>query len=203
MLIFLEQRLAYLATPKTGTTAVESALSGRADIVFARDRKHMPARRFQRRVAPFVAETFRTRLETVAVMRDPVAQLASWYRYRTAPRLHGTDRSTAGMSFDDFVSDAISDTPPPRADVGSQFRFLTSDTGDVLVDHLFAYETPQAFLDFLEARFGAPVSVDQRNVSPQAEARLSDPVVARLREVRAADFDLHDRLIAAGGYLKR
>ena len=58
MLIFPESNLTYLAVPKTGSTAVEMALRPRAEIVFAKRRKHMNAQRYQSKVAPFLSKTF-------------------------------------------------------------------------------------------------------------------------------------------------
>ena len=72
MLIFLRHNLAFLATPKTGTTAVEMALKPHADIIFTKRRKHLNAVRYQRKVAPFLHDTFGKRPRSVAVMRDPV-----------------------------------------------------------------------------------------------------------------------------------
>ena len=43
MQIFFKQNLAMLAVPKTGTTALEAALRGKADILFKGRRKHMSA----------------------------------------------------------------------------------------------------------------------------------------------------------------
>ena len=115
MLIFSAENLAYFAVPKTGTTSVELALRARADIVFAKGRKHMPAQRFHAKVAPFLETAFSLRPDRVAVMRDPVDQLGSWYRYRTTADLRGSQNSTAGISFDQFILDVIADAPPPHA----------------------------------------------------------------------------------------
>jgi hypothetical protein len=201
MLIFLRHRLTFLATPKTGTTAVELALRPRAEIIFARNRKHLTAQRYQNRVAPFLAQTFGVSPETVAVLRDPVAQIRSWYRYRNAERLNGTEFSAAGMSFDDFVLGVIAADPPPPAQIGSQFAFLTDDTGALLVDHLFAYESQPRFRDFMAERLGTKADFKPKNVSPDLDAPLSAEVEAQLRAARADEFALHDRLRAAGGYL--
>jgi hypothetical protein len=201
MLIFLRHRLAFLATPKTGTTAVEMALRPKAEIIFAKGRKHVTAQRYRARVAPFLQETYGAQAEPLAVMRDPVTQIRSWYRYRNAPRLEGSPLSTRGMSFDDYVLHVISDDPPPAAQIGSQFQFLTSDTGEVLVDHLFAYESQPDFRRFLADRLGGDFEIKQRNVSPEVDAPLSPEVEAQLRRTRAAEFALYDRLRSAGGYL--
>ena len=67
MLIFLSRDLTFLATPKTGTTAVEMALKPEAEIIFSRGRKHLTALRYRRRVLPFLQETFSASPEALAV----------------------------------------------------------------------------------------------------------------------------------------
>lgn len=201
MLIFLNRNLTFLATPKTGTTAVEMALKPVAEIVFSRNRKHLTAQRYRKRVLPFLQDTFSASPEPLAVMRDPVAQIRSWYRYRSQPRLDGTKLSTKGLTFEQFVLEVLSDAPPPRAQVGSQFSFLTSGQGALLVQHLFAYEKQPAFRDFLEDRLDREIALKPKNVSPDLPAPLSTAVEAQLRAARAKEFALYDRLMAADGYL--
>lgn len=201
MLICSRQSLAYIAVPKTGTTAVEMALKPRADILFAKFRKHTTAQRFHNRIAPFLDEVFDLRPDRIAVMRDPVEQIRSWYRYRAGERQKGTENATHGLSFDDFVRDVIADDPPPHAGIGSQFNMLTSGKGRVLVHHLFAYETPTRFRSFLDERFGEEIKLKQKNVSPEISAPLSPDMLARLRAARAEEFALYDRLMQVGGHL--
>ena len=202
MLIFLRHNLAFLATPKTGTTAVEMALRSQAEIAFSRDRKHITAARYANKVAPFLEDTFGIRPPSLAVMREPVDQLRSWYRYRLQDRLAGSPASTRGIDFDGFVREVLMEDPPERARVGRQFSFLTDGADQVMADHLIAYETPQVLLDFLGARLGQPVTLEERNVSPTAEAPISEETLALLRRSRAEDFALHDRLLAEGGHLR-
>ena len=201
MLVFSAQNLAFLAVPKTGTTAIEMALRRKADIVFSRHRKHMTAARFHAKVAPFLADAFDLRPERIAVMRDPVDQIGSWYRYRLSDDLAGTKRSTRGISFDRFVLDVIADDPPEHAGIGSQFNFLTDGAGNVLVHRLFAYEDQPGLRAFLSDRFGETLAFKDWNVSPRAPTPLSPEVLARLRAARAAEFALYDRLRDAGGVL--
>ncbi|TNF59113.1 MAG: hypothetical protein EP307_11065 [Rhodobacteraceae bacterium] len=202
MLIFSAQNLAFLAVPKTGTTALEMALRRKADIVFSKHRKHMTAARFHNKVAPFLADAFDLTPERIAVMRDPVDQIGSWYRYRLSDEVAGTPRSTRGIGFDRFVLDVISDDPPPHAGIGSQFNFLTDGDGRVLVHRLFAYERQPQFRAFLEDRFGEGLDIPVKNVSPQAPTPLSAEVLARLRAARAQEFALYDSIVAAGGMLE-
>lgn len=202
MLIFSASRLAYLATPKTGTTAVEIALAPRADIIFGKRRKHMTAQHFKAKIAPFLIHTFGVEAETVAVMREPVDQLRSWYKYRARPAISGRPRSTEGLSFDDFVMAVTSEAPPDFADIGSQFRFLTNVKGVLQIDHLFAYENQPAFLDFLSDRLSGNIKLQKTNVSPIVDAPISEAVEESFRSARREEFMLYDRLVAAGGYLK-
>ncbi|APE44285.1 hypothetical protein BOO69_13420 [Sulfitobacter alexandrii] len=201
MLIFLRHGLAFLATPKTGTTAVEMALRPKAEIVFAKNRKHVTALRFSRKIAPFLEDTFGVRPEAVAIMRDPTDQIASWYRYRGSDRLLGTDLSTRDISFDTYVREVIGDDPPPRAQIGSQFNFLTDGKETVMAQHIFAYTHQADFRRFMSDRLRTEVTLKPRNVSPGADTGLSAETLARLREARAPEFALYDRVLAQGGHL--
>ncbi|GAA6201934.1 hypothetical protein [Aquicoccus sp. SU-CL01552] len=202
MLVFSEQTLAFLAVPKTGTTALEVALRSRADIAFSKQRKHITAQRFHNQIAPFLKSAFGLTPERLAVIRDPEDQIRSWYKYRTRARLEDREAATDTMSFDDFVRDVIRDDPPRHARIGSQFRFLTSARRELLVHHLFAYESQPLLLRFLEERFGAPVELGRKNVSPPAEAPLDPDLRKRLRAARAEEFALYDRVNEAGGHLR-
>lgn len=201
MLIFSAQSLAFIAVPKTGTTAIETALRPKADIIFTRHRKHMTAQRFHRRVAPFLAETYGLYPERMAVIRDPEEQIRSWYRYRAGKRQKGSEKSTVSLCFDAFVRDVISEDPPPHAGIGSQWGMLTSGSGELLVHHLFAYETQPVFRAFLSDRFGEEIALKSRNVSPSVEAPLEPATRKALRAARAREFALYERVRAAGGHL--
>jgi len=202
LLIFSAQKLAFVAVPKTGTTAIEMALKPRADIIFTKKRKHITAQRFHKKIAPFLEKEFGVKLARFAVMREPEEQIRSWYRYRAREAKQGSEFSTTGISFDQFVREVISDDAPPYAGIGSQHAMLTSYKGQVLVDHLFAHEAQPALMAFLAKRFGEEIALKPRNVSPQIEADLEPTTRAKLRTVRAAEFDLYARLSDAGGHLR-
>lgn len=201
MLVFSDEKLAFLAVPKTGTTALEQALRSRADIAFTKQRKHITAQRFHNQIAPFLKKSFGLAPERLAVMRDPEDQIRSWYKYRTRDRLQDRDAATDGLSFNDFVRDMLRDDPPAHARIGSQFRFLTSARKQLLVHHLFAYEDQPQLLHFLETRFGTRIELQRKNVSPPAEAPLAAELRDQLRVARAEEFALYDRLKQAGGHL--
>ena len=202
MLIFTPQSLAFIAVPKTGTTAVEMALKPKADIVFGKRLTHMTARRFHTKIAPFLRRSFDLRPERFAVMRDPEEQIRSWFRYRARENNQESDASTDGMSFDEFVLTTLTKDPPRFARIGSQYNMLTSGKGKVLVHHLFIYEKPLQFHAFLSDRFAEEVTLKQKNVSPPVDAPLSPDIRVKLRAARTREFDLYARLQDAGGHLQ-
>ena len=202
MLVFAQQSLAFIAVPKTGTTAVEMALKRRADIVFTKRFKHMTAQRFHSRMAPLLDEVYGLRPDRFAVMRDPEEQIRSWFRYRSRKGNRASDTDAAALSFDDFVKAVIADDPPAFAGIGSQWGMLTSGKGELMVHHLFAYETPPVFRGFLNERFDTEIALKPANVSPPVEAPLDPDLRKRLRIARAAEFDLYQRLRDAGGHLR-
>lgn len=201
MLVCSTQSLAFIAVPKTGTTAIEMALRPKADIIFGRQRKHITAQRFHNRIAPFLEREMKIRPERFAVIREPEEQIRSWYRYRARNSKSGLETSTEDMSFDQFVRDVIADDPPVHAGIGSQWNMLTGH-GEVLVHHLFAYEQPSVLHGFLNDRFGEPIVLKQKNVSPYAKAPLEPATRALLRAARAKEFALYDRVLDAGGQLQ-
>jgi hypothetical protein len=200
--IFFKQNLALLAVPKTGTTALEAALRGKADILFKGRRKHMSAAAFDRDCAPFLRKAYGLTPERVAVMRDPLNHLRSWYKYRSRSALDGSPKSTAGLDFETFVRDALERPCAAHANVGTQHKFLTLKTGQPPLHHLFAYEEMGALLAFLQARFGREIVLKTANASPALDTSLSRETEARFKAARAPDYALYERIRAAGGHLQ-
>lgn len=196
MLLFWKAKLVLLAVPKTGTTALEEALLPHADaaILNPPDKKHVTARRWRAQLAPFFENRGGRRLQTMAVIREPVDWLKSWYRYRARPEIAGSPASTAGIDFDAFVSAWLSDPEPEFARVGRQSRFVSDASGRVIVDHLFRYDALPDAVTFLEGRLNCRLTLAQRNVSAAADLTLSPAIAARLRQEAAADFALWDSL---------
>lgn len=202
MMLFWKAGLVMLAVPKTGTQAFEQALSSRADIVMRHPTpmKHINAARFRNKLLPLIDPRGKAQLKTLAVIREPLDWLGSWYRYRRRPQLSGHLNSTENVTFDQFVDAYLSDEPPAFARVGSQARFVSDSEGRVLADFLFPYEDQQRLRDFLSRRLGAEVMPPVRNVSPDMSITLSHELRARLLADRQADFDLHGK-VSAGQFL--
>lgn len=203
MLIFLKQKLVFFAVPKTGTTALEEALRPHCSIDL-RDPptlRHMNAGLYHTKWGPWLAETFDLRPQTMAILRDPLERLRSWYRYRQAPMFHGKPLSALGVPFEQFLEQTLADDPPAYAKVGSQDRFCLSAQDAVRIRHLFVYEDLPRATGFLEERLKKRVEMPVRNVSPRAQTPLSAELEARVRKARAREFRLYDR-VAAQGYLE-
>lgn len=196
MMIFYRERLAFLAVPKTGTSALERALGSRASAVF-RDPpgiKHTNARGFENKYRKLFERNDSKPLETMAIMRDPLDWLGSWFRYRQRPALSGHKNSTEGISFDEFVSGYLSTEQPPYAAVGSQARFVTDKSGNLFVNHLFSYHDFAAAVHFLEQRLDLTIALKPINESPKKTLTLSENLNSELRSVCAIDFEIYEAL---------
>ena len=190
MLVFWKENLVLLAIPKTGSTALEGALAPRASLVL-RDPpeiKHAPCYRYKRFLKPLFKQVGAQNPELMAIVRNPIDWLGSWYRYRTREDLIGHPNSTRDVSFDDFVLEYCKGNPAPFANVGSQARFLTINDGEIGAQHLFQYEQWEKVIGYLEDRLEMEITLKQKNVSPKMELELSSKVEEKLREKRASEF---------------
>jgi hypothetical protein len=196
MLAFHKEKLVILAVPKTGTTALHTALQARADMVIKDppELKHAPVYRYNRFIRPMFERVCGTEMETVAVMREPVSWLGSWYRYRQRPFMQGKPNATHGISFDDFVRAYVKGNKPGFANVGSQAKFLAPQPNGTAITHLFRYEDPDALHSFLEDRLHMKIETRRENESPKMELALSSETEAVLRRKCAEEFELYDSL---------
>lgn len=196
MLVFWEQRLAFLATPKTGSTAIAAALESLAAVSVQRPPllKHTTVHRYRRFIGPFLEAASKDDFTVVALMREPTDWLGSWYRFRQREETDA-GKSTKGISFDAFAQAWCQDPRPDFADVGSQGKFLRPRQG-VGVDRLFRYEEIGTFVHFLEERLGCEIILPRLNVSPPGATELSDETAALLRDFAEEDFALYETLTA-------
>ncbi|MDZ7907142.1 MAG: hypothetical protein U5N10_02210 [Gemmobacter sp.] len=195
MLVFWHQKLTMLATPKTGTTAIEAALESLAHVSIQRppQLKHASVRKYHRFIGPWLENVAGENFTVIALMREPRDWLGSWYRYRQREDMGREEKSTAGLSFDQFVRDYCADTPPAHAAVGAQSQFL-APKADRGLDRLFRYEMIGEVIEFLEERLNCEIILPRLNVSPVVPLEL-DPATDRLlRKVAAKDFDLYSRV---------
>lgn len=203
MLILRQGGLVFLANPKTASQAIRAMLRPHAETpAAARDRPHMNARSFARRWSGRVRADLGRDPETVAVMRDPLDRVASWFRYRQRDALRGHPNSTHGLTFARFVEDCLSDPPPPHAAIGRQDRFLGFIDGGPPVTHVFDYARLDLLVDFLQDRLGTQLDLGEANASPPAETPPDLPkgLAARFARQHRTEIALYD-LVAEKGHL--
>jgi Sulfotransferase family len=194
MLISIEKRLAYLAIPKTGTTAMHQALGKYCEIRFGRSprTKHMNMRVFERFMMPYLREIGAGDTETVCVVREPVDWLGSWYRFRSKKGFQRSGKSTKDVSFEAFVEAYLDRPQPGFAKVGRIAGFVAGESGKPGVTHMFRYDNLPGMVRFLEERFGRDLRLPAANVSPpRTDAKLSPALMARLETERAEDFMIY------------
>lgn len=205
MLVFHTHNLIVFAIPKTGSTALEAALAPHASVVVRSPpaQRHMNWGVYSKSWAPVIRQAFGCTPEGVAILREPVERLRSWYRYRSSPQFAGTDLSCAGIGFDGFIEASLAADPPPFARVGSQDKFVMSPSGEIQIHHLFDHAQMPLALDWLSARLCRKISLDRRNPSPNRPTPLDAGLLERLQSARAREFDLHARVAERGHLVSR
>jgi hypothetical protein len=199
MMIFLEKGLIFFATPKTGSTAFHKALGSKADILFSKSPKvaHITPKRFDKTIAPYAVPLMNTPITSIAIIREPLDWLGSWYRYRQRPQINGTPNSTKDISFDTFVAQYLSNDKPAYAKVGRQAQFITGGGETPLVSQLWRYDALPDLTLFLKLHLGVDFTLDRVNVSPKSELTLSNQNQSALKSHFAKDYDLYENAIGS------
>lgn len=196
MMVFGKAKLVFLSVPKTGTTAWEKALGPVADIVVNNppELKHAPVFRYNRFFRPMLEKFVAEDLEILAVIREPVSWLGSWYRYRRRPFMEGRPNNTYDVSFEEFIESYCRSDQPGYANVGSQSKFVEPAGNGTRVTRLFRYDDQDGLRRYLEGRLDQPITLTRENVSPEMPLNLSDRSAALLRESCAAEFALYESI---------
>ncbi len=197
MLVFWKEKLVLLSVPKTGTTALEHALAPKADIAISNppELKHAPVYRYNRFFRPMFERACKEdNMKVMAVMREPVSWLGSWYRFRRRDSMIGHRNSTHEYTFDEFVDAYTKGNKPAFANVGSQAKFLEGRPNGTKIEYLFRYENQLAILAFLEDRLKTKIELAQENVSPKMKLDLSPRTETRLRQKSSEEFELYDSI---------
>ena len=210
MLILRNAGLVYLANPKTASQAIRAMLRphagpGMSGGIAGDDRRHLNATGFARHWAGRLAREFGAAPETLAVMRDPLDHMYSWFRYRQRPALKGHPNSTLGLTFAQFVEARLSDAPSPPAAIGRQDRFLGFIDGGPPVTHVFDFARLDLVVDFLNDRLSARLTLDRRNGSRRNEPppALPEGLAARYARVHQAELALYERVAEKGHLITR
>lgn len=196
MLISYRARLAYLAAPKTASTAIEACLRPDSSLVFQGNAhtKHMNVREYDTFVRPMLRHFGHDDIELCAMIRNPVDWARSWFKYRQRDE-ELPEFSTRGIDFNTFIDALLSDNKPTFTHyIGTQRDFVTNVAGIVSVEHLYRHDDISNLMKFLEERFEKKLEIQPLNVSPKVDAELSPEYRARLEKAFAADFELYESL---------
>ena len=202
MLVFSKAKLVILSVPKTGTTAYQAALAPLASLVVTDppELKHAPVFRYNRYFRPMLEKFISEDLDVMAVMREPISWLGSWYRYRRRDFMKGHANATHDISFDEFIAAYMRGNKPGFANVGSQAKFLEPAGNGTAATHVFRYEDQAGIVAFLEHRLETKISTERRNSSPKMPLALTADIEARLRRKCADEFALWHSIKADGAY---
>lgn len=193
MLIFWDQRLVFLATPKAGSTAIEMALDSLASASLLRPAalKHTDIATYRRFVGPWLSAQTGAAFTTVALMREPVDWLRSWYRFKLRDDHDDPRHVMDGITFAGFAGRYAAGQHP---EISSQSDFLTDS--DQRVDRIFRYEDITSFVDFLESRLDCAIELPRINVPPSVDVHLPEPAEAQLRHAMERDLQVYASLQA-------
>ncbi|WP_417807140.1 sulfotransferase family 2 domain-containing protein [Thioclava sp.] len=196
MLIFWKQKLVFLATPKAGSSAIEAALEPLADVAIQRpaELKHTSAQDFQGHLAPYLAQRSGETFTTVALMRQPIDWLRSWYRFRLRDDDEDPGHPMIGRKFEQFAQDYMASSRPAHVSFPSQSEFLCDGTGTCVVDTVFRYDQIDSFVHFLEDQLDFAITLPRVNVPPAVDVTLSERTQTALTQAMARDFTLYDSL---------
>lgn len=194
MLIFWDKNIVFLANPKAGSTAIGTALEPLANLAVLRppELKHTNLQSYVRHVAPWLGSINGQSFMTVAVMREPVQWLRSWYRFHIQDDFVEPSDSQITPTFPEFVLAYMAPDQQLFQHIGTQSGFLTFD-GKV-VDRIFRYEDMQDLTDFLEDELDCAILLPRINVPPSADVSLDPELEKKLRDFLAADVELYDSL---------
>jgi hypothetical protein len=193
-----------LSVPKVASTSLDAALAGFHEPPPGKPpAKHQNVVNFHRHTVPKIRRLGfeRDRYEVVALFRDPVAWLESWWRYRQRPdvRDNQAQRYTGDRTFAEFVGLFLTD----KEATGIKGRPAQFVAGDVergaRVDRIFAVDRPEVWTAWFTERIGSPLEVPRRNrASARPPTDLPPVLVDRLREWFAPEYDVLEHLGSDG-----
>jgi hypothetical protein len=186
----------FLATTKTGSTAVERAFQRHAQLVARRPprMKHATARTFDQVFVP-VLEHYghpRESYELVCIVREPVDWVHSWWRYRARPGTEGRPGHTGGLSFEAFAEQVVGG----EVRLGSWADFVRVRPGRPPVERVYRYEHLSAAVAWMAGQLDVPVpDLARVNTSPRAVEPVAPATRRLLEQHLAADVEVHARAL--------
>ncbi|MBB1250854.1 sulfotransferase family 2 domain-containing protein [Rhizobium sp. G21] len=210
MLYFHKEKLVILCQPKTGTTSLHEAIGGDASVVLNTppQLKHLTYNKFVQTFGPWLERGVkfpRRRYTFVAVMREPVDWLSSWYRYASRESLavakkKNVGRYTGNISFEQFLQDTMlpRDEAPAYARMAGPCSVAMDKKGGIGVDYLFRYTDLDAMVEFVSKKLDRSITLPRQNISVQKEVDASAETIRRIHEKYAFEYDVYSKLTPSG-----
>ena len=203
MLALPHRGFVMLSVPKTGSTAIEEALTRHALVVLRGppEVKHVSAGWVEDRLVPMLASLGypRSSYQVVCLFREPFSWLASWWRYRARAEILDDPRIapnyTGELSFEQFGQAFLAGQVRGIED---QSTLLARADGTLAVDRIFSYEDERVWRAWLRAQVPARLRFARRNVSASRTGELSPETRADLAARLAGDLEIHDHLRERG-----
>ncbi len=200
MIIAPSHGFVLLSVPKVASTSLDEALAGYHEVVPGKPpAKHQNLLNFHRHTVPKIRRLGfeREAYEVVALFRDPVSWLESWWRYRQRPdvREHKAERFTGDLTFAEFARLFLTDKDATGIK-GRPAKFVAGDVDrGARIDRIFAVDRPEVWTAWFSERVGSPVEVPRRNrAGARQPADLPEALEAELRAWFAPEYDVLDRL---------
>jgi hypothetical protein len=185
-------RFIFIAVPKTGTSSIEAALGQYANIHLCKPfNKHVLAMKLKEDIpVERWAGSFK-----FAFVREPYAWLYSWYRFRQREALKNPGHPKRALYTGDISFDEFAHTFSNRELMLKQSDFITTHSGELLVDSVGHYESLQEDYSRVCERLEVPAQVLPRlntSSSPGGLGDLSESGRRNINEYFRQDFELFD-----------
>ena len=149
-----------------------------------------------------------SRTFTIALLRDPVARVLSYYRYLVAGdaaqddmawRVQSDERALVGESFTDFLKNIPDELLLNQIYMFSP-RFNISEAAERILEcsAIMMTETYERDLHNLAATLGLPLEYRRERITTLKKAPVEEKDLDTLRDRLAAEYELFEQLKASG-----
>ena len=209
MRISFRHRYVMFDVPKSASTSINLALQHVSECTLDGNGgvKHMTVADYEEHLEPFLKKRIDmdiSTLERIAVVREPLDMLASYYKYLRRPGVENAShvdhsRNTCGVSFSAFLED-ICQKMDKRYLVTRPSSFILDSSKKVGVDLLFSFERLNALAKYLTSKTGQEVEIPRRNVSAKLDiGSVEKDLLDRFRNAFEDDFILYEAIMHSPG----
>lgn len=202
MRISFKHRYVMFDIPKSASTSITFALRGVSECIIDGNggAKHMLLADYEEFLEPFFlkrAGKFVLEFERLAVVREPLDMLGSYYKYLRRPAALNPEhpdfrRHTADVSFAEYAQMVCDRTPNRFSNVTRPSGFVADKDHRIGIDTLFAFERLDDLAAHMSEKCGQEINIPQRNVSPQVDlGDIGNEARRLIEDTFAADFALY------------